>query len=113
MEKSNRKLIIGQLLQIYLPMILLIAGISVTVFFLLSSGQNPAQNIQTAGGIAAVYLMFLFAGPIVLFMAVLFVLIALNFKISRAAKDALPKLKMKAININESAQSVKIGRAHV
>jgi hypothetical protein len=105
MDKNNKKLIIGQLLQIYLPMFFLLAGITIGFYFLLASGQNNAQTIQDAGGIAAVYLMFLFAGPIFLLLLPLCVLIALNGKLSQAARNTLPKIRMKAMRINESAQS--------
>jgi hypothetical protein len=87
-------------------MLFLLAGITSGVYFLLSSGQNNAQTIQDAGGIAAVYLMFLFAGPIFLLLLPFCVLIALNGKFSQAARNTLPKIRIKAMRINESAQSV-------
>jgi hypothetical protein len=105
MDKSNKRLIIGQLLQIYLPMFFLLAAIIVGVYFLLASGQNNAETVQKAGGVAAVYLMFLFAGPIFLLLLPLCVLIVLNSKFSQGARNTLPKIRIRAMRINESAQS--------
>lgn len=89
--------------QIILPLILMIAAVGGGLYFLVFR-QLAEGMVSQSSDIAAIYLLFLFAGPVLITLTLLIVFITLNGKAARAISAAFPGIAEKADQINKAVR---------
>ena len=101
----------GVFLRIVLPLLVLVVAVSAGAYFLVFNGEASGQTISKAGDIAAIYLIFLIATPMFIFIAVLTFLIAVNIKTHQQLSTFLPGLSSKVDQVNKKIRSASTATA--
>lgn len=97
MEKKTK---MNAWLQIFLPLVILFAAVGTAAYFLVFNGESTLDQLNRAGNIAAIYLVFLLMVPIFITIIVLVIFILINFRLSRSVSAAFPKIAGKADQVN-------------
>ena len=107
-QKNNQT---ATFLQIILPLILMIVGVGVAVYFLAFSPTASSQTISQSGDIAAIFLVFLFIVPVLITIALITILIILTMKTKNAVSSASIGIAEKFSQINASVRKISTSAA--
>ncbi len=102
--RTQHKKIKGSFLQIFLPLILMVAAVGVGLYFLVFKEQLAATSISRSGDIASIYLIFLFFTPVFIAIALMILWIVINAKAFRAAASFFPKVREQVGSVNKNVR---------